>query len=125
MINEMRMKNVWKIELRSPNKLSYDKIKKYLESKDVKLKPLRGKFDTYYITEKLQVEFGVDCMFIGANGDFNAFNGAKYVFEEIVSKDFPFSNKRQVRTDLRGDEYVSEGIDFSLTYANEVRNKNK
>jgi len=123
MINEMRMKNVWKIELRSPNKLSYDNIKKYLESKEVKLKPLRGKFDTYYINEKLQVEFSVDCMFIGANGDFNAFNGTKYIFDEIVSKDFPFSNKRQVRTDLRGDEYFTEGLEYSLTYANEVRNK--
>ena len=64
MINEMVMKNVWKIELRSANKLSYDKIKEYFESHEIPLTPVRGKFDTYWITPKLQVEFGVDCFLL-------------------------------------------------------------
>lgn len=123
MINEMVMKNVWKIELRSANKLSYDKIKKYFESHEIPLTPVRGKFDTYWITPKLQVEFGVDCFFIGSHGDFKAFHGAGWLFESYIAKDFPFSNLRQVKTDMTKDEYYEEGVENKIAYARDVRNK--
>jgi hypothetical protein len=123
MVNEMIMKNVWKIELRSPNKLSYDNIKKYLLSHDIPLTPVRGKFDTYWITPELQVEFGVDCMFIGANGDFKAFNGAGYIFESYVVHDFPFSNLRQVKSNIEKDVYFENGVEDKIAYAKDHRKK--
>jgi len=122
MLNEMRMKNVFKIELRSSDRLSYEQITQYLKSANMNLRPVRGKFDTHWIADKVQIEVGVDCFYIGANGDLNAYTASGYIFDKIICNNFPFSNLRQIKTDIN-NEYNEDGVRGTITYYARDRRK--
>jgi len=122
MINEITMQNVFKVELRSPTKLKYQSVAKWLRDKGFTLKEVRGKFDTYWINDKCQIEVGVDCFYIGCKGDFMAYEISGWIFDNFVIKDFLFSNMRQVRTYI-GNKYDDNGLDV-IYYAKDRRARN-
>ena len=115
MINEMKMKNVYKIELRSPNKISYDALASWLHEKGVCHRPVRGKFDTYWFSKYVQIELSVDSMYIGGKEKHRAWESALWVFDNLVVKEFMFSNIRQVKTDIN-NRYDDDGLD-QIVYA--------
>jgi len=125
MIEEMRMKNVYKIELRSSNRLSYDGQANWLRNKNIPLKEVRGKLDVYWINKYVQLETSSDCFYIGANGDLRAWQVAGDIFSELVVSEYPFSNMRQVRTDIN-DEFNDDGINYgSIVYARTIIKRGK
>jgi len=123
MIEEMRMKNVWKIELRSHNQMSYTKLTKWLKDNHVPLRPVRGKIDTYWVNKYVQIETSHDSFYVGAAGDLRAWEIAHLIFKTFVVQEYPFSNLRQVRIDI-GNQYNDEGILGSrITYAKDFLKK--
>tara|TARA_R110000803_G_scaffold176417_1_gene238871 strand:- start:1062 stop:1433 length:372 start_codon:yes stop_codon:yes gene_type:complete len=122
MINEIRMPNVYKVELRSPTKLKYQSVANWFRGEGFPLREVRGKFDTYWINDKCQVEVSVDSFYIGCKGDFRAYEISGWIFDNFVSKKFPFSNMRQVKTDI-GNRYDDKGLDV-IYYAKDRRSRN-
>jgi hypothetical protein len=122
MIEEMRMKNVYKIELRSPKGISYEELAAWLKSKHLPMKPVRGKMDTYWCNKYVQIETGYDCFYVGANGDLRAWEISNVVFKEAVVDDYPFSNLRHVRTDIN-NQYNDDGLlGTPIKYAKDIIN---
>lgn len=120
MIEEMRMKNVYKIELRSSTNLSYDILCKWLREKNVPMQQVRGKTDTYWVNKYVQIETGHDCFYIGANGDIRSWETASWIFQNVVVRAYPFANMRHVKTDIN-NEYCDEGLSGTkVLHANKI-----
>jgi hypothetical protein len=120
MIEEMRMKNVYKIELRSADGLSYERLCRWLKSKHVPMTPVRGKMDTYWVNKYVQIETGHDCFYVGANGDLRAWEITNVIFKDAVVSEYPFSNLRHVKIDIN-NQYNDDGLSGTrITYAKDI-----
>ena len=120
MIEEMRMKNVYKIQLRSADAMSYERLCRWLKSKYVPMSPVRGKMDTYWVNKYVQIETGYDCFYVGANGDLRAWEAANVIFKDAVGSEYPFSNLRHVKIDIN-NQYNDDGLSGTrITYAKDI-----
>lgn len=134
---EMQRKNVHMIDTNS-DLCEADLINLLLDKGLIQTFPIRGKYNVYwvrcsrndtriYATKDIQLEVINNKIFLGANGDLSV-SSLSIGLMNILYKEFPFSNCREVRNYICGDIDWDNEITKKrekIVYANDIRKNPK